>query len=139
VVSILWAGGAFPMAKLSEVTAPQVNAMLDEAAKKIVGQRTFDGAAQAVTDGMYSTFRDTCKLARIFVSTPYRSLPPTMASWVRNLATTKGVADGLTPDTQVLALAGSSGARADWNGRARSKGHVGIPLISQDFINAIPM
>jgi hypothetical protein len=127
------------MTKLSEVTAPQVTAMLDDACKKIVVQRTFDGAAQVVTDGLYSTFRDSCKLARIFVSTPYKSLPPAMASWVKNLATTKGVADGLTPDTQVLALAGSSGTRPDWNGRARSKGHVGIPLISQDFINAIPM
>jgi hypothetical protein len=127
------------MAKLSDATTLQVSSMLDAAEKKIAGQRTFDGAAQAVTDSLYSSFGDSCKLARIFVSTPYKSLPNVMASWVQNLASAKGVASGLTPDTQVLALAGSSGTKMEWNGRARSKGHIGIPLISQDFINAIPM
>jgi hypothetical protein len=127
------------MAKLSEATLPQVNSMVDAAEKQFAKQQTFDGAAQAVTDSLYSSFGDSCKLTRIFVSTPYKSLPKGMGSWVQNLAQAKGVASGLTPDTQVLALAGSSGARPDWNGRARSKGHVGIPLISQDFIDAIPM
>jgi hypothetical protein len=127
------------MAKLSEATQSQVNAMIDVAEEIIAGQRTFDRAAQAVTDSLYSSFRDTCKLARIFVSTPYRSLPTAMASWVHDLAAAKGAATGLTPDTQVMALAGSSGTRPQWNGRIRSEGHVGIPLISQDFINAIPM
>jgi hypothetical protein len=127
------------MGKLSGATRPQVNAMLDAAETRFTGQSTFDGAAQAVTDALYSTFDETCKLARIFVTTPYKSLPSGMASWVHNLASTNDVAEGLTADTQVLALAGSSGARMEWNGRAKSRGHVGIPLISQEFISAIPM
>ena len=86
-----------------------------------------------------STYKDSCKLARIFVTTPYKSLPSGIASWVQNLAKAKGVAAGLTPDTPVLTLAGSSGMKMDWNGRTKSKGHIGIPLISQDFVNAIPM
>jgi hypothetical protein len=127
------------MAKLSEATQLQVNAAVDAADRKIATQRAFDGAAQAVTDSLYTSFKDTSKLVRIFVTTPYKSLPAGMATWVKNLATAKGVADGLTPDTQVLALAGSSGDKPDWNGRAKSKGHIGIPLISQEFVNAIPM
>lgn len=127
------------MAKLSEATQMQVTAALDAVDRKVATQRSFDGAAQAVTDCLFTHFRDTSQLVRIFVTTPYKSLPEGMSAWVKNLASSKGVADGLTPDTQVLALAGSSGTKPDWNGRARSKGHVGIPLISQAFVNAIPM
>ena len=127
------------MAKLSEATRPTVTAMFDTTAGTIARQTTFEAAAQVVTDALYSTFSDTCALARIFVTTPFETLPQAMATWVQNLASAKGAASGLTPQTPVLALAGSSGIRAEWRGRARSKGHVGIPLISASFIDAIPM
>ena len=127
------------MPKLSEATLPQVNALLDAADPKVGSAKTFDGAAQVVTEAVCQTYRDSCVLARVFVSTPFKSLPPTMSTWVSNLAKAKGVASGLTPDTQVLALAGTAGHKPEWCSRTKSQGHVGIPLISKDFIQAIPM
>jgi hypothetical protein len=127
------------MPKLSEATQQRVSSMLDTATGELARQPTFDAAAQVVTDALYTAFSGSCVLARIFVTTPLEILPAGMASWVQNLAAAKGVAGGLTPQTQVLALAGSSGTRPEWRGRAGSKGHVGIPLISASFIDSIPM
>jgi hypothetical protein len=34
---------------------------------------------------------------------------------------------------------GTSGARPEWNDRTASRGHLGIPLASAEFVGAIPM
>ena len=39
----------------------------------------------------------------------------------------------------MLSLLGTRGDQADWNSRHDSKGHIGIPLASADFIDLIPM
>ncbi len=39
----------------------------------------------------------------------------------------------------VLSLLGTRGEDMRWNDRRNSQGHVGIPLVSADFIDAIPM
>jgi hypothetical protein len=36
-------------------------------------------------------------------------------------------------------LLGTHGSKPEWCERARSKGHLGIPLISAEFVRAIPM
>ena len=45
----------------------------------------------------------------------------------------------LKPTTPVLSLIGTHGQGENWNDRRNSKGHVGIPLISSAFVDAIPM
>jgi hypothetical protein len=50
-----------------------------------------------------------------------------------------GQASALRPDTPVLSLLGTRGARPEWNSRHHSKGHIGIPLASAEFVDAIPM
>ncbi len=48
-------------------------------------------------------------------------------------------ADDLRQTTPVLSLIGSCGQEQSWCDRRRSKGHVGIPLISSAFVRDIPM
>ena len=50
-----------------------------------------------------------------------------------------GAGSQLKADTPVLSLVGTHGQEDDWNDRRKSKGHVGIPLISSAFVGAIPM
>ena len=45
----------------------------------------------------------------------------------------------LRPKTPVLSLLGTRGAVPRWNSRHLSEGHVGIPLASAEFVDAIPM
>jgi signal transduction histidine kinase/DNA-binding NarL/FixJ family response regulator len=78
-------------------------------------------------------------LARAFVTVPMKALPPFSAEWVRELARGKGIDSELTADTPVIALVGSAGRDPAWNDRKNSRGHVGIPLTSASFIDAIPM
>lgn len=55
------------------------------------------------------------------------------------LAEDKGVSSELTDTTPVLSLVGTRGALGAWNDIRNSQGHVGIPLVSPKFVDAIPM
>jgi len=55
------------------------------------------------------------------------------------LATEKGVARELKNETPVLSLIGTRGKEPEWNNRRQSTGHIGIPLVSTNFIDTIPM
>jgi GAF domain-containing protein len=127
------------MTKISTATTGQVLALVDDVADRIRQCPALEDAAQVLTDRIHDTFRASCVLTRVFVTVPYGALPASSADWVHNLAQAKGVAGSLTPATQVLSLVASSGARPEWNGRRRSRGHVGIPLVSASFIDQIPM
>ena len=66
-------------------------------------------------------------------------LPRTNQEFVRKLAESAGAGGQLKGDTLVLSLLGTHGQEADWQDRRKSKGHMGIPLISSAFVDAIPM
>lgn len=78
-------------------------------------------------------------LARLFVTVPLGDLPPTNKQFVQNLAKSAGADTGLKDTTPVLSLLGTSEQETDWNSPSKSKGHLGIPLISSAFVSAIPV
>lgn len=78
-------------------------------------------------------------LARVFLSVPFASLPDANRDFVRNLALSAGGASDLKDSTPVLSLVGTSGQEPEWSDRRKSKGHIGIPLISSSFVGSIPM
>jgi hypothetical protein len=96
-------------------------------------------AAQALAAALYAQFKESLVLARLFVTVPFAELPKANQEFVRRLAEdAEGPAD-LKPTTPVLSLVGTCGTQADWRDRRRSKGHVGIPIVSSSFVGAIPM
>lgn len=127
------------MTRLDDASPDVVGRLVRSASARAADRNSFDASAQDYTDALFTTFDETCVLARIFVTAPFGTLPDGIASVVRRLAADKSADGELRPDTQVLLLAGSSGRRPEWNGRTRSRGHVGIPLISSAFIDDIPM
>jgi hypothetical protein len=93
-------------------------------------------AAQELAARFYTTFEESVVLARVFVTVPFGELPPANQKVVAALADS---ASTLNPTTPVLSLVGTRGQEEGWNDRRRSNGHVGIPLISSAFVEAIPM
>ena len=103
----------------------------------IGGADRFEVAAQSLAQAIYDQFQESVVLARVFVTVNFDALPASNQKFVREL--TKSSDTELTGSVPVLSLVGSYGEEANWQERRKSEGHVGIPLISSDFVDAIPM
>lgn len=98
-----------------------------------------DIGAQIFTQAFYESFEQSLALARVYATVPYADLPAFNRDFVDTLAANKGVSDSLVDATSVLSLMGTFGSEACWCDRKQSAGHVGIPLVSAAFVDAIPM
>lgn len=101
--------------------------------------KNLESAAQKYIDTIYEEYAESLVLLRMFVSVPYSALPQFNQQFVINLAKEKGIALDLKNETPILSLIGTRGKEPEWNNRQQSKGHIGIPLVSTDFIDTIPM
>lgn len=97
------------------------------------------GAAQRYVSILYDELKESIILARMFVAIPFKALPASNKEFVMALVHSSGASEQIKEETLVLSLLGSRGAKPEWNDRRNSKGHVGIPLASSDFIDKIPM
>lgn len=128
------------MKKISEIQFDYVHgALKDKVTRAVAGTKTFEDASQKLVDMFYEEFKDSLSLVRLFVTVPFDHLPPFQKKFVSNLAQKKGMGKELKGDTLVLTLAGTRGAKPEWNSVQKSQGHVGIPLISSQFLGEIPM
>lgn len=98
-----------------------------------------EGAATLVARELYQRFAATTALARVYAVVPYRDADPGVRAFVDELVAKLATPEVLRPDTPVLTLLGTHGAKAEWCDRTRSQGHLGIPLVSAAFVQAIPM
>lgn len=96
-------------------------------------------AAQELAAGIYSKFTESVVLARVFLWVFFDTLPAPNKDFVENMVRSAGVAADLKNSTPVLSLLGTSGLEPAWNDRRKSQGHIGIPLVSSSFVDAIPM
>lgn len=129
--------GDSPM-KLSAVTSADVSGLLQQAAA-IRGQSAVEGVAQQFTDMVYRRFEESLVLTRLFATVPMGRLPSSNRDFVTSLASSAGISEFVNEDTMVLSLLGTSGKLPEWNARRASRGHVGIPLASGEFVDSIPM
>jgi hypothetical protein len=127
------------MARISEATTTTLQAFQNKIRQRISQFRSFEEAAQHFITTIYEEFKESIVLVRLFATVPYGELPLQNKNFVKALATSKGVGQALFDHTLVLSLLGTSGEQPAWNDRRYSQGHVGIPLVSADFIDAIPM
>ncbi|HZH91860.1 MAG TPA: hypothetical protein VEX70_14735 [Pyrinomonadaceae bacterium] len=95
--------------------------------------------AQTCARLLYEEFTESLILARVFVTLPFSSLPARDKAFVTALAEAKNLAPLLGEKTQVLSLLGTHGAEARWNDRYQSQDHLGIPLLTAEFVESIPM
>jgi hypothetical protein len=127
------------MSQIGQFTFEELNTLKVNLNQDVQQVKYFEGAAQLCTAKLYQQFKESMVLVRVFATVPYGRLPTTNKASVDKLALSKQVNHLLHPQTSVLSLFGSSGINAAWNDRKQSRGHVGIPLVSAAFIEAIPM
>ncbi len=107
--------------------------------RKLEDARTLEEAGQIFVDEVYEEFRDSISLLRLFVTIPIVELPPEIQDFANRLAKGANSPTPLPPDSYILTLLGTTGIYRDWRIRSRSKGHLGIPLVTADFVETIPM
>ncbi len=127
------------VAPYADADTREWNAALDGLRATVGKTRALENAAELVARQLYATFEATTALARVYAVVPYRDLVPSVAKFVDDLALKTGQADHIRPETPVLTLLASYGAKEEWRDRKKSQGHVGIPLVSAEFVQAIPM
>ena len=125
--------------KIEQATSQMISEFLAQLEPLIHEVNTLEDAAQELVVSLQKKFDESVVIARAFVTVPYGSLPPKNREFVQKLAESAGAEADLKPATPVLSLIGSYGQETDWRDRRKSKGHVGIPLISSSFVDAIPM
>lgn len=127
------------MSKISTITRSSITALMGEIEGSLEGCVCLEDAAQKYTDVMYQEFKDSIVLVRLFATVSFGELPASNQKFVTDLAASAGVSSLVNDQMLVLSLLGTRGEKATWNNRHNSQGHVGIPLASGDFIEAIPM
>ena len=95
-------------------------------------------AAQTYTEQVYAALADSLVLLRVFATVRFGDLPAQNREFVQALARSAG-RSAISDETLVLSLLGTMGVEPAWCDRHRSVGHVGIPLLSAEFVGAIPM
>ena len=117
----------------------QINSLRDKLKASLGSCALYEQAAQKFSEALYQEFSPSVVLARVYVSIPFAQLPTANKTFVNNLAAGKGVGNLITETTPILSLAGTAGQKPAWMDRRKSQGHVGIPLCSASFVDAIPM
>ncbi len=115
------------------------SAVLDDLRSTVGKTPALENAAELVASALYATFEASTALARVYAVVPYRDLTGPVAAFVDELAAKAGQTANVGAETPVLTLLATHGAREEWCDRKQSKGHVGIPLVSAEFVQAIPM
>lgn len=127
------------MTKISEASGSSIFALHEKIEQGIKECNTLDLAAQKFNNVLFDTFEESIVLTRLFATVPYGKLPPANKEFVDTLAQSAGITSLLREEMLVISLLGTRGEKAAWNSRHDSQGHVGIPLASADFVEAIPM
>lgn len=124
---------------IEKTTSSTVEQLWGQVEPRIQKSNYLEDAAQNLTAELHTQFNESVVIARVFFTVPFGDLPPNNKDFVKNLAESAQAASELKTTTPVLSLIGTHGQEEDWCDRRKSKGHVGIPLISSGFVDAIPM
>ncbi|OGV59140.1 MAG: hypothetical protein A2X49_02270 [Lentisphaerae bacterium GWF2_52_8] len=125
--------------KYSNANFLVLNSLKAKIEEKLHKCATLEEAAQNFLSVLYDEFAASTILIRLFATVRFKNLPAQNQDFVSALAKAKGVFPLINEKTPVLSLLGSRGRMAKWNDRRKSAGHVGIPLVSKDFLDSIPM
>ncbi len=127
------------MPQFNNYSVSSVNNLVNRLKDNLKGFSYLDEAAQKAMDVLKDEFQDSLVLARVYATVPYAVLPDFNKKFVNKLAEDKGIKTLVNDKTLVLSLLGTRGTEPDWNDRKKSRGHVGIPLVSASFVEEIPM
>ena len=114
-------------------------ALLDTVRPEVRAARSLAEAGAYVSRRIYERFEESAVLVRVYATTRYDELPADVARFVDAVAAQADAPSTITAETRVLALLGTWGVEEAWRDRRASVGHRGIPLVSAQFVDALPM
>jgi len=127
------------MARIGDYTTEDVARLGDTLNVELRKCSCMQEASQKCVEMLYSEFKESIVLTRIFMTLPFNMLPEADQNFARQIAETQNLASAIQDDSIMLSLQGTCGVEPSWNDRNNSEGHLTIPLISSDFVSAIPM
>ncbi len=127
------------MPLLSSLTREDVAKTKQLLDTRIADAHSLDVASQLFTDTLFKQFEEDAALIRVYSTVAYGDLPAETQKFVHAIADDNGVTDRLHGETPVLSLMGTTGKEEAWCDRRLSHGHMGIPMVSSAFVDAIPM
>ena len=127
------------MARIADFSGADILTLQDDLRAGARASLTLEEAAQRAVTILYEALSESAVLVRLFATLPYAELPADLQRRVSELACINGCEEAIRDDALVLTLLGTRGTQAEWNSRAQSVGHAGIPLVSAGFVEAIPM
>jgi hypothetical protein len=123
--------------QIGTLSKEDISVFRSELEKKLNLVNTFERATEIFVSEIYQKFIESIVLLRLFLSIPYSELPENIQNFTQNLA--NGINLPINDKSIILTLLGTIGKKEEWNDRNKSKGHQGIPLASEKFIDSIPM
>ena len=127
------------MMKFCDANFSVINTVKGRIEQELRNCACLEESSQKFINIFYEEFGESIVLLRLFATVPFENLPSENQAFVSTLTDSKGGAHLLKSHTPVLSLLGTRGKEADWNVRRHSKGHLGIPLLSKEYMDAIPM
>jgi hypothetical protein len=121
------------------ISVPRLRSLQERLRESLQGCPSVELAASHLVKLFVAEFSGRVVLARVFATASFDRLPAFNRDATMALAASKGVGERLRSGTSVLSLLATHGKLPAWCDRRRSTGHVGIPLVSQDFVDAAPM
>jgi hypothetical protein len=97
-----------------------------------------DQAAQRLADILFSEVADIA-LVRVYAALPFDILPPPVQEKAVARARLRQVEHLISARTPVMSLLGSRGIERSWGDRRLSQSHAGVPLVSPEFLESLPM
>ena len=125
--------------KINKVSNDLLISIQNKISEQVITKKTLENAAQCYLEILNKEFKESIVLSRLFVTVPFGKLPDLNKQFVNNIINSNNLSDLLTDETLILSLIATRGIESSWNNRLNSQGHVGIPLISAEFIDAVPM
>ena len=125
--------------RLSEVEKFSINNLWNGVYRSLKDSNSLQEAAQLLASACFEEFKESLVLVRIFATFPYAKLPDFNRQFARKVAVEMGHEDKLTDTTPVLSLIGTRGVEPEWNDWRKSEGHLGVPMLSKEIVQTIPM
>ena len=125
--------------KLSTATPASLREIWVERSKRFPRRPSLATVASAIVNGVYEQFEESIVLARAFFTVPYCMLPERQSKFAADIARAAGRDNELKDNTPVNTLLATRGRAPEWNDVQKSRGHVAIPLLSNEFVSSIPM
>jgi hypothetical protein len=96
-------------------------------------------AAQAFANSLYEHFSESIVLVRVFATMGIEQLPGGAQDKLRKTIESLNLKEKTAEQASVLCLLGTRGENSKWNDRRNSIAHQFIPLVTQEFVENIPM